>query len=198
MTPTMVTLAERAQLRDWVALNWVGQGEVVEIGTFCGGSAIAILQGMEAAKWPKPLHVYDVFEFPEGGHEKAYRELVPIEGKSFRAVFDFVTKNWAHRLRVTQGDASKHSWVCGPIEFLHLDCSISSEFHEAIAREFYPHLIVGGTLAHQDFTYEKAPFIAEMMGKLERFFNRVARVGTTVYFTVKEEMSRESIEAALA
>src|SRR5690349_175196 len=106
----MVTLPERQTLRDWVALNYVGQGEVVEIGAFCGGSTIALLQGLEDAKWPKPLHVYDLFEFPDGGHEAEYRRLVPIPGKSFRPVFDHVTQNWAHRLRVTQGDASKARW----------------------------------------------------------------------------------------
>lgn len=197
MIPTMVSLPERQTLRDWVALNFVGQGEAVEIGAFCGGSAVAILQGLEAAKRGKPLHVYDVFEFPEGGHEQTYRDLVPLPGKSFRPVFDRITRNWGHMLRVVQGDASKEEWRDGPIEILHLDCSISRQFHESIALEFFQHLIVGATLIQQDFEYERGDFIRDIMARLEPWFIRTAKVGTTVYFVLKEKITKEEIRAAL-
>jgi hypothetical protein len=196
--PTMVSLNERSMLRDWVSLNWVGQGEVVEIGAFAGGSATALLQGMEAAKHPRALHVYDTFRFPKGGHEQTYRELISVDGSSFRPAFDLVMREWGHRLRVTEGDASEQRWTGAPIEILHIDCSISAEFHKKIAIEFYPHLMHGASLIHQDFEYENAPFIAQMMAKLAPHFMRMGKSGTTVYFCVQKPMKREDVEKALA
>lgn len=198
MTPTMVTLPERLTLRDYVAMNWVGQGEVVEIGAFAGGSAIALLQGMELARHPRPLHVYDTFKFPEGGHEETYRGLLNMNGPSFRGAFDFVTRQWAGRMRVYEGDASKARWEGGRIEFLHLDCSVSADFHRSVALEFYPHLFPGATVVNQDYGYEQAPFIAEMYGKLTKWFRKLMTIGTSAYLELQHPISREEITEALA
>lgn len=197
MMPTMVTLQERASLRDWVALNWLGAGSIVEIGAFAGGSATAILQGMEMARHPGTLHVYDTFKFPKGGHEQVYRALVGLQGESFRPAFDAIMRQWQHRLRVVEGDASQAAWTAGPIEILHIDCSVSREFHERIALEFYPQLLTGATLVHQDYGYEKAPFIVEMMERLKPWFQRWGTVETTCYFQVKNQVSFGEIDQAL-
>lgn len=197
MMPTMVSFPERQLLRDWVALNWLGFGDIVEIGAFAGGSTTAILQGMEATRHPGTLHVYDVFRFPKGGHEDVYRGLIGIQGESFRKVFDGITRQWSHRLKVTEGDASQEKWTGGPIEMLHIDCSVSREFHEKVALEFYPKLMPQATVIHQDWGYEKAPFIKEMMAKLAPKFIGVASMETTRYFVLDGKITREEIAAAL-
>lgn len=197
MIPTMVSLPERVTLRDWVALNWLGSGDIVEIGSFVGGSAIAILQGMEMARHHGRLHAYDIFTFPKGGHEEAYRALVPVQGESFRKVFNDVTREWGERLVVIQADASEQKWAGPGIEILHIDCSISKDFHEKIALEFYPNLLLHATLVHQDYDYKLAPFIAEMMKKLEPWFTRLGTVETTAYFSLTRKITREDIEQAL-
>jgi len=185
-------------LRDWVALNWIGQGDVVEIGAFAGGSTVAILQGMELARRPRPMHVFDVFKFPEGGHEAAYRKIVQTKGDSFRGAFDKITREWGDRLRVNEGDASQLGWHGAPIEILHIDCSISLAFHESIARQFYPYLVHGASLIHQDYGYTKAPFIKEMMTKLGAHVELWATADTTAYFVVKQQMTAADIDKALA
>ena len=198
MMPTMVSMPERTTLRDWVALNWLGFGDIVEIGAFVGGSTTAILQGMEMTRHPGTLHVYDVFKFPKGGHEDVYRGLVGVHSDSFRKVFDGITREWKDRLRVVEGDASEQRWEGGKIEFLHFDCSISREFHEKIALEFYPHLMPQATLVHQDYGYEKAPFIAEIMDALDPWFKRVGMIETSAYFVLDKKITREEIKLALA
>lgn len=197
MMPTMVSMPERTFLRDWVALQWLGFGDIVEIGAFAGGSSTAILQGMEMTRHRGTLHVYDTFVFPKGGHEDTYRSLIGIEGDDFRKVFDGITREWANRLRVVQGDASAQKWEHGRIELLHIDCSVSQEFHEKVALEFYPNLMGNGTLVHQDFGYERAPFIAEMMAKLKPWFRRIGQIETTVYFMVEKKPTREELQDAL-
>jgi len=195
--PTMVSLPERTMLRDWVAMNWLGFGEIVEIGAFAGGSSTAILQGMEETRHPGHLHVYDVFRFPQGGHEQTYRSLIGIQGDNFRKVFDGIMREWKDRLVVHEGDASEARWSGGKIELLHIDCSISKEFHEKVALEFYPHLMPQATLVHQDFGYERAPFIAEMMKKLEHWFKPYGSIETTQYFVLDRKITRADIERAL-
>lgn len=199
MIETMVSFQERIVLRQWVALNWQAKGEIVEIGAFAGGSAVAILQGMEDSRRQGYLHVYDTFKFPVGGHEETYRHLLyQREGESFRHHFNANVAPWSPRLVMNECDASKVAWNGAPIEILHLDCSISREFHEAIAREFYPYLIKNACIVHQDYNYEHAPFIREVMDRLERFFKKTITVETSQYFRCGITPQKEELEDALA
>lgn len=196
MNASMVSFSERLMLKDFLALNWRGSGAVIEIGAFAGSSAIAILQGMRTTGHPGLLHVYDTFVFPKNDLEPIYRHLLPLhKGDSFRGAFDFETREWTKRLAVHEGDAAKAKWTLGPIEFMHIDCSISLAFHEAVALEFYPHLIEGSTVAHQDYDYARAPFIAQMMTKLEPWFKSFCHVETTKYFRCLKTPSREELSA---
>lgn len=198
MIPSMVSIAERAALRDFIALNYEGIGEVVEIGAFCGSSAIALMQGIQKTRHPKKLHVYDAFLFPKNDLEKVYRKLIPqCRGESFRDEFDFQTRQWKDAMVVNHGDAAQAEWTGGSIEFLHIDCSISREFHEAIAMEFYPHLCVNGVIAHQDFDYGNAPFIKEIMDAFGDAFKAIAHVGSTKYFRKQRDFTRQAIADAL-
>lgn len=195
----MVSMPERLALKDFLALNFEGLGEVVEIGAFAGSSAIAIMQGIRKTRHKKKLHVYDAFLFPKNDLEPIYRKMMPHQkGDSFREEFDFQTREWRDSMVVVEGDASRQKWEGGPIEFLHIDCSVSREFHEAIALEFYPHLVQNGIVAHQDYDYGRAPFIAEIMAALGDAFKPIQHVITTKYFRCQKTLSREEIAAALA
>jgi hypothetical protein len=198
MIPSMVSLPERVMLRDFVGLNYEGVGELVEIGTFCGSSAIAILQGIHRNGNFKKLHIFDTFLFPTNDLEKTYRKFLPrVMGNSFRSEFDFQTRAWKEWLIVTEGDASAQKWTGGPIEFMHVDCSVSREFHRAIAVEFYPHILESAVIAHQDFTYARAPFIKEIMESLSLWFKPIWRVETTQYFRCLKTITRDEIERLL-
>lgn len=196
----MVSDPERIFLIGFIDMHMAGPGEFVEIGTFCGGSAIAILRGMEKAGLEgRKLHVFDTFKFPTNDLEAVFRHMVPhCKGESFREEFDRQTAPYYDRLAVFEGDAAQHCWTGGPIRFLHIDCSISREFHEAVAREFYPHLVPGSVIAHQDYLYDRAPFIPEMMTKLEPWFESMIQVITTQYFRCTKTPSRAELEAAFA
>ena len=192
---TMVSRTERAALEAFVAANYSGSGEIVEIGAFLGGSALAILEGMSKAGATTKLHVYDTFRFPSNDLEPAFRKLAPqCKGESFREVFDRNTEKHAQRIEVHEGDASKAVWPGGAIEFMHIDCSISLEFHRAVAMEFYPKLMADAVLAHQDHGYTRAPFIAEMMSQLEPWFKSFQQIETTRYFRCVNVPTREELE----
>ncbi len=195
----MVSFAERMALRQHLALNYTGRGECVEIGAFAGGSTVAIAQGIYDSRHPRKLHVYDAFQFPKNELEEKYRKrLLGINGDSFRQAFDFYTRAFDFMLHVTEGDAAQAKWAYGPIEFMHIDCSISQEFHEAVALAFYPHLLPGAVVAHQDFGYEKAPFIAQMLAKLSPWLKHYMTSETTAYFACTNAMTRDDLSMALA
>ncbi len=195
----MVSLPERMTLRSFMAASYEGVGEVVEIGALAGSSAISIMQGLQDGRHKRKLHVYDAFLFPKNDLEKTYRKILPRQkGDSFREEFDFQTRNWKEAMVVVEGDASKQKWTGGPIEFMHIDCSISREFHEAIALEFYPHLCLNGVIVHQDFDYGRATFIPEIMAALAPWFNSIIHVETSKYFRCKKTLTRDDVSAALA
>lgn len=199
MIPSMVSIGERVALREHLALNFEGIGAVVEIGALAGSSAIAIMQGISKSRHQAKLHVYDAFLFPKNDLESVYRKLLPRQkGDSFREEFYFQTRQWKDAMIVVEGDASKQKWTGGPIEFMHIDCSISREFHEAIALEFYPHLMQNSVIAHQDYDYGRAPFIAEIMTSLATWFKPIMHIQTTKYFRCLKEMTREEIAASLS
>lgn len=195
----MVSLRERISLRDFISQNYEGLGNVVEIGAFCGSSAIAIMQGLRLSKHNTKLHVFDAFLFPTNDLEGVYRQMLPhCGGASFRSEFDFQTRKWENEMVVVEGDAAQHKWTGGSIEFMHIDCSISREFHEAIAAEFYPHLCQNAIVAHQDYEYERAPFIKEIMESFAPWFKPLMLIGTTKYFRCEKIPTESEIMAAVA
>lgn len=196
MTPTMVSFQERVVLRDFVSLNWTG-GDIVEIGAFCGASAVAILQGMNAAKCPGSLHVYDTFVFPEDhpGLNAVYRAHAPNLGHSFRGEFDKATEPFKHALQVHQGDA-REAQVPEAISLLHFDCAISRAFHEAVSMAFFPKIPVGGYLIQQDYGYKAAPWIPEVMGNLQKRVKALLQVETSAYYKVTQPLTRDAVLAA--
>lgn len=194
----MVSLPERVALKEVVSLWFDGEGAVVEIGSLAGSSAIAILQGLRQARYPQKLHVYDAFLYPTNDLEPTYRAVLGCEGNSFRSVFDRCTRMWAHDIIVNEGDASKAKWTGGDIGLLHIDCSISQAFHEAIALEFYPHMRVGGVIVHQDYGYERATFIPKLMEKAAPWFKSAMAVDTTKYFKCTKKVSRVELELAIS
>src|SRR5574341_2117843 len=103
----MVSINERVALRDYLAMNYQSDGAVIEIGSFVGSSAIAIMQGIRKTRHAAKLHVYDAFKFPTNDLEKTYRKyLMNMQGDSFRRVFDFMTRAWSDSMVVHEGDAA--------------------------------------------------------------------------------------------
>lgn len=193
----MVSLPERVALKEVVSMWFDGDGEIVEIGSLAGSSAIAILQGLRQAKYPQKIHVYDAFLYPTNDLEPTYRAVLGCDGPSFRPVFDRCTRAWREDIVVHEGDASKEKWEGGEIGLIHIDCSISQAFHEAVALEFYPNVRVGGLIVHQDYGYDRAKFIKEIMDRLTPWFKGVMGVDTTKYFKCTKKVPREELELAL-
>lgn len=199
MIPSFVSLQERAALRDFVALNWTG-GPIVEIGAFAGASAVAINQGMDAARLTGVFHVYDTFMFPDGeAHAEAYRQRLPWNhSDSFLSNFQLAVAPWVYRMHVHIGDALRSALPPDSIYLLHLDCAISAAFHRAVSQRFFPLVTPGGVIVQQDEGYDQAIWIAPAMkrlvdaGRVVRLF----RVETSIYYAVRQGISAEDVDAA--
>ena len=192
----MVSFQERKALRDWVALNWTG-GDIVEIGAFAGASAVAILQGMEAARRPGRLYVYDTFVMPaDKAIEAIYRRL--IDSNSFLEHFVENVDPWKDRVQFSVGRAERSGVTPEHISLLHLDCAASKGFHRDVSLRFFPRLVVGATLVQQDFDYEPAPYIKVAMKRLGEYLNTAWHIGTSRYLVVRRTISAAAIEEAFA
>ena len=79
-------------------------------------------------------------------------------------------------------------WLDGsPVELAFIDVCKTHELNAHVARQFYPSLIAGGsTLIHQDFFYDRLPWIRVTMGYLADYFRWEGQVaGSSVFTTVK-------------
>lgn len=198
MIPSFVTMPERIALRDYVALNWTG-GALVEVGSFCGATAVAILQGMDAAKRPGKLHCYDTFRFPNNEEwAEEYRKRVPgVEGDSFLGVFEDAVGSWTTKVVAQVGEA-EGAPLPPPTWLLHLDCALSAEFHRDVSRRFFPLVIPGGVIVQQDWGYDRAPYIDTVMRRLAAggLVVPIYDVDTSRYYFVRQAIPEEAVEMA--
>mgnify|MGYP001576704912 CR=1 FL=1 len=198
MIPTMTTFQERAVLRDWVALNYCGEGAVVEIGALAGASTRALLHGIQATGFFWSLWVYDNFRLPGNQHDAEYRRILGADvGESFREIFDRSLGSASRLVNVLEGDAAAATVLPNEIEILHLDCAVSEDFHRAIYAKFFPLFVRGATLVQQDFNYKNAPYIAHFMKRMERFCKALFDVESSRYYEVVVVPTREEVEEAI-
>jgi len=92
--PTMISNEEKKYLF-WIASKiWTGEGKIVEIGPWLGGSTYCLCAGMEqnTVKSNKKLHVYDNFIWRKFMGERAPLPLKP--GESFQEFFRAYVKDY--------------------------------------------------------------------------------------------------------
>jgi hypothetical protein len=86
--PTMISWEERSFLYWLTSEQWTGQGHVVEMGPWLGGSTVCLAMGMRASgrRSSRRLHVFDNFIWRPFMGERAALPLA--DGESFRSYFE--------------------------------------------------------------------------------------------------------------
>lgn len=150
-----------------VVVEAVGEGSVVELGCYTGGSAAAMAICLEQAHSKWPLHVYDSFmglpiknsldnspaghQFTAGVLHATKAELV----KTFRrkhAPLPFIHKAWFDDL--TPADLPEH------IRFAFLDCDYYDSIMTSL-RLVWPKLAQGAVVVVDDYRNESLPGVAK-------------------------------------
>lgn len=189
--PTMLTPAE-VRFLGWVGREWWrGEGEVVDLGCFLGGSTNAMLQGLRGnpawgEAWrvggqglARRVKVYDSF-ITDGHAARAY-DIGRREGESFRAVFDGLNEASLDEMDVregwlpesVEGDAGERSLYPEqrPIEVMHIDIAKRWGVHRLLLRVFGRWLIPGRSMVvQQDFKHSYTFWIPLDMYMLRRCF----------------------------
>ncbi|MGH1356869.1 MAG: hypothetical protein ACRBBS_17595 [Thalassovita sp.] len=194
LVPTMLQFQEQAYYvalaRDWAK----GAGQIVDLGSFAGGSAACLAEGVRQSGRAQTVHGFDKFEVNDfdvfrkrydkylsrspavdSTHEAP--ELVDPIGDDLLPVAAQFLGPWEDRIALYKGQIEKIGWDNGEIEILVMDASKTAESMDKMSALFFPHLIAGQSIVvQQDFLWWQQPWIAVQMSKLAEYFEPVAHV----------------------
>lgn len=205
--PTMLKPAELDALHTAARDEVNGAGAIVDLGTWLGGSTVALLSGLERNTHTQAatsvVHAYDKFEL--NPYLKEHYPLpalkdIPVGG-SFLPVFERNVAPWATRLRVHAGDLNAHGWQGGPIELLHVDIMKTWPLANAVVRHFFGSLIPGRSLVfHQDFVHHHTVWIHLLMHRMRACFEPVRHISgtSTMIFRCTANVPDEALHRAYA
>ncbi len=208
--PTMLQFDEQAYYvaltRDWAT----GAGAIVDLGSFAGGSAACLAEGVAQAGRDQLVHGYDKFEV--GDFEvfrKRYRQycknppssesphdpppLLGPFGTDLLPIAERFLAPWGEGVDLRKGQIEEIGWDGGDIEVLVMDASKTAATMDQMSALFFPHLIPGRSLVvQQDFLWWQQPWIAVQMAVLSEYFEPVVHVHRdSVSFLYKKELPAE-------
>lgn len=172
----MLSWDERIMLSWLTAVAYRGRGKIVELGVFLGSSTVSLASGLAqnpaVACKTACIHAFDKFR---GAYEEEFirsRGLGALdEDGGFLGLYE--NEIAAHRDAVVihQGDINAASWSGQPVEILFVDILKSPGTVDAVARNFFPHLIPGeSVVVMQDYNDPVLPYSAVLMEHFADFF----------------------------
>jgi hypothetical protein len=121
-----------------------------------------------------------------------------VPGESFLDEFEHRVAFYRDRIVVHAEDLLETQWPGAPIELLFVDAMKTPALTAAIAREFFPSLIDGAVVVHQDFIYAWCPWIHVLMFRLRDRFEPYAAIPSSygAAFRALGGIGRDDAEAA--
>jgi hypothetical protein len=187
--PTMMNPIELSFLYR-SAREATGQGQLVDLGAWLGGSTAALAAGLaanrEAKRAGRRVHSFDMFQFREYYQRHAHKApaLAAMKpGDSLLPLFERHVRPWRDLIEVHPGDLLAFHWDQGPIEVLHVDIMKTPALAAHVAREFFTQLIPGRSVViHQDFAHYYTGWLHVLMYRLREAFEPVQHLrGTASY-----------------
>lgn len=176
------------------------RGEIVDLGCWLGSTTLSLARGLREMNDSGRVHAYDRFIW------EAWMDLYSSEhwcdympGETFlpetrRRMGDL--KPWVN---LVQADLTTCRWDGGPIRLLLVDAMKSWPLTSAIAREFYPSLMVGALVLHQDYLSFNHPWISVLQCRLRDYFEYESSVsyGCTSRFKLTKQIPQEVLAEAI-
>jgi hypothetical protein len=202
--PGMVSPDEIAFFSESAARYAGKQGVIVDLGCWMGSTSIALAQGllngsaMTDNREEKVLGI-DRFVWEE------WMGCAPIpyglyhSGDSFLPEARRVARDHGGGVvELIQADLTLYEWKAGPIKILLIDAMKSEKLAGQIARNFYPSLMQGSLLIHQDFKHFYTTWIHLLQYQLREYFRLYRSVtgSGTAAFEVLAPIPREAIDRA--
>jgi hypothetical protein len=200
----MTTVQEQAYFEWWGAKRYRAVGAVVDLGSWLASTTIPLLEGLTRnahASLPT-VHAFDLWVWEEWMTESV--RDTPFAGRrrpgdDFSDDFRERISGTPGRVEIHPGDLTIANWTNGPIELLLVDAMKSWELAEGIATTFYPHLVAGSTVIHQDFSHWFTPWIHILQYRLRDVLDPaydVPHSGSTV-FVARTTPSADRVRTAV-
>jgi hypothetical protein len=201
--PGMVSPAEMAFFSESAA-RYVGrEGAIVDLGCWMGATSASLAQGV-LSHGSKAGHRQETVR---GLDRFVWEEWMPAEtlsclyqpGDSFLPEARRVVRDHGGGLvELIQADLARYEWSGGPIKILLVDAMKNEEIAVQIARTFYPSLLTGSLLIHQDFKHYYTSWIHVLQYRLRQYFqlDRSVPKSGTVAFEVLAPIPKESVDRA--
>ncbi|MFN9973770.1 MAG: class I SAM-dependent methyltransferase, partial [Phycisphaerae bacterium] len=161
--PTMLSERELNYLH-WLGSTVPAQGQVVELGSFLGGSTAALVEGMRSSgRSHHPVLVYDAFLAPDSEACVNSWWMKPFglrAGENFRPKYEALHATRLDRIAIREGwipedaDTPTQQRVYPEqrsIDVLFVDAAKSWGVHRTILQAFARHVKRGGVVVQQDF-----------------------------------------------
>lgn len=179
------TLAhEEELLLFWLTAFWArGQGAVVDLGCFAGGSTARLAEGLAGAGHATRVHAYDRF----GADETVKRRILyppgitPFDGEDLLPTATALLAPWSDRIELRRENLQDTTWSDGPIELLVIDASKSTATLDAIARTFYPALSPGAIVVQCGALHWREPWVMAQMLLMGDWFTPLAHAHDTTF-----------------
>jgi hypothetical protein len=174
----MLGLEERKLLYQLARYCYTGEGEVVELGAFCGASTCCLAAGLREnpSAAGHHIHSYDSFVANEPYLVDFIRTQLGESlqmGASFASIFRRATAEFADIMEVHEGDLLQQTWPSQlPIEILFVDVAKTLALSSKVLTEFFVHLTPGKSIViHQDFYHPTAFYLPVVMDVLRDHFS---------------------------
>ncbi|MEO0370274.1 MAG: hypothetical protein AAF231_02360 [Pseudomonadota bacterium] len=194
LVPTMLNIKEQS-FYVWLCREWAkGGGAIVDLGSFAGGSAACLAEGVAQARRAQVVAGYDKFglqDYPGFKDRCAKYWAVPPASESrfdppqmpetaendLLPLAELFLKPWGDGVLLKKCQIEEVTWEGGPIEVLVMDASKTAATTDRMSATFFPHLIPGRSIVvQQDLLWWQQPWIAAQMVLLSEYFVPVAYV----------------------
>lgn len=166
--------SEEQKLYLWLARDWAnGAGEIVDLGSFVGGSTARLAEGVRLAGRDVLVHAYDQFTADETVKQRYLYSagVPPFEGPDMLHVAHDLLSPWDRRVTFYVGDILRRGWNGDPIEIMAIDASKTDRLTDHTARTFFPSLIPGrSVIIQQDFLHTLQPWLPAQMAMYGDYF----------------------------
>lgn len=198
--PTMLAEPEQ-HFYAWATEHWMtGIGEVVDLGSFIGGSTARLALGHALAGHSGKVHAYDRFTADEAVKQRTlYRQGIErFEGNDIFELSKELLSPWVDRITFHRGEIETLGWSGAPIEVLCIDAFKKADLADIMVKQFFPSLIPGHSLIiQQDFLHHKNPWLAAQMIGLRAAVTPVAFVeNDTMVFSVNQTLHPDLLSVA--
>jgi methyltransferase family protein len=200
--PSMITGAEAEYFARCAERCAPLSGKIVDLGCWMGATAVALANGVHRSGSQDRVLALDIFLWCDWMNDGPSRRVHCIyhAGDSFLPEARRVVKDHGHGLvDLVEADVAHHEWTREKIKLLLVDARKTPALMKQIARCYFPSLVPGGLLLHQDFKHHFTPWIHVLQYRLRKCFRFLESVehGGTVGFEVLQTPSLAEVLAAI-